>query len=286
MKKAVKRAGFTLVELLVVIAIIGILVGMLIPAVGAVSRRAAEFAIHSDVNNIEIALESFKTKYGFYPPDFSDIDNASEFLPYLNRIAPNHEEFSSGGLQIWWDEIGVNLTPETAMAFWLSGLVKDAQFPLTFPDPDLGQRVPFPAYNVQALFSNGQPVLDREREVFIDIPGKQIQTVPGTNLPDLLAIWNQTRGANKLPMLYFSASSYERVIADGGYFVGGTLVPLAPYFNSSNSTVPEEAVDRFQIITSGVDGDYGVTGDVLASGPRDRDNVCSFADGRLERLQF
>ena len=66
------RPGFTLVELLVVIVIIGILMGLLIPAIAAVRTTIAVGAIQSDLNNLDSAVETYRSKYGEYPPDFSD----------------------------------------------------------------------------------------------------------------------------------------------------------------------------------------------------------------------
>ena len=66
------RPGFTLVELLVVIVIIGILMGLLIPAIAAVRTTIAVGAVQSDLNNLDSAVEAYRSKYGEYPPDFSD----------------------------------------------------------------------------------------------------------------------------------------------------------------------------------------------------------------------
>ncbi|MGJ8648758.1 MAG: type II secretion system protein [Opitutaceae bacterium] len=62
-----KNIGFTLIELLMVIAIIGILAGILIPAVGAVRKQANIAASKSQISNYITAIQMFKGEYGYYP---------------------------------------------------------------------------------------------------------------------------------------------------------------------------------------------------------------------------
>ena len=64
--------GFTLVELLVVITIIGVIAGLAIPAIGQVRKTMLRAAMKAELNVIEQGFDSYKTKYGDYPPDFSD----------------------------------------------------------------------------------------------------------------------------------------------------------------------------------------------------------------------
>ena len=72
--KVIKRHGFTIVELLVVITIIGIISGIALAAIGGVLKNSKIAGMKTEISNIEQAIEGYKTKYGDYPPDFSNWD--------------------------------------------------------------------------------------------------------------------------------------------------------------------------------------------------------------------
>jgi prepilin-type N-terminal cleavage/methylation domain-containing protein len=61
--------AFTLIELLVVIGIMAILAALIIPITGAVSRQKLRNRTKAELRSIETAIEDYKTKRGYYPPD-------------------------------------------------------------------------------------------------------------------------------------------------------------------------------------------------------------------------
>jgi len=69
--RSVRRApaAFTLIELLVVIGVIVLLAGLSFPAMVAVKTAQARTRARGELTQIETAIETYKTKLGFYPPD-------------------------------------------------------------------------------------------------------------------------------------------------------------------------------------------------------------------------
>ena len=312
------RKAFTLVELLIVLTVIGILVGLLIPAISGGMNAARRTAIRTEMIQLEQAIESFKTEYGFYPPSFEQFnrdpsaqdqaEGRNQFLAYLNRIAPNHQENSSSfagapagssRLSIWWGKVGRHLDQRTSMVFWLSGLCKSKQFPLTGGAPNLiqafnGETATFTTpsgeqfeieRDVRFDFQPGQLVFAYANEGDLaDVSSVSVDLIDddGDSLPDLveadevpggnlaaIAGYVQAHGPTNGDKLfrYRDAPSYNFLP-----FAYATQVPGGAGDTRNRSAgdelEPDDFVNpkTFQLISAGMDGELGVPANPMGDG--------------------
>lgn len=242
------RQGFTLTEMLIAITVIGILMGLLSMAVVPALRTAREATVILEMQQLELAIEQFNQKYGFYPPSFESgirsstgtavgISTPAQLIPYIRKISPNHSELLATGigsgsatdgsrtrLEHWWVEVGQYLDQESSLVFWLSGVCRNKQFPITGGVTMAAGTVPLAAHG---LLEDGI-----EREDFFDF---KLGQIVGNDSGELVYYPHPTTGVQTLIPASVSGAIYEYVQPHAG--VDGDV------FNSPGNLVVNVAAD-------------------------------------------
>ncbi len=106
-----RPAGFTLVELLVVIAVIGILVGLLLPAVQSVREAARRTSCLNNARQLGLALHNFESSFRVFPASGWTMvgpgNPQGKYVGWRPLILPHVEQSALGDLYNralnWWE---------------------------------------------------------------------------------------------------------------------------------------------------------------------------------------
>lgn len=275
------RAGFTLVELLVVVIIIGILAALLIPTINAARNSARRATIALEMSQLESALEQYKDKNGSdYPPDFS---NPVLVSAHLGRGFPRHDRVGTNA----WITLQNNpanatngswkIDPAEALVLWLSGVSKDTLRPLTSPTTT--------------------------KSIFYEFRQERLKDIDGDGFGEYYPA-----GIDTAPYVYFhnltySTAAYPNATVYAGHAAITGIGQARAYGERlAGTNLLWYAPRKFQIVTAGIDMDFGepitlpTPGYKIAPGKAtpaganltkgDQDNLTTFSEGKtLEALQ-
>ncbi|WP_417375135.1 prepilin-type N-terminal cleavage/methylation domain-containing protein [Gimesia maris] len=291
------RRAFTLIELMIAIVIILILIGLLVPAIGAVRLRAQQAKVRSEISNLEASIALFKSEFGMDPP--------SGIILYESGSA-TWDQRSKGLIRQLWPQFDftankdingdgdvtdtILLNAGECLTFFLGGVwEKNANGNyITFgfsknpakPFLNPGHTAADPGYDSDYSATNSGrqgPFFEFDNSRFVD--------TDGDNAPEYL----DSFPSQQTPYIYLS--SYE----GRGYRTGDiTGTGLADVYRQGDPTVTPPTTDppykpkSFQIISPGADYQLG-TGGNYTSGknlPGNRsveaDNITNFVSGSLQ----
>ncbi len=285
------RRAFTLIELMVAIVIILILLGLLIPAIGAVRLTAQKAQVRTEIANLEAAITSFKADFGMDPP--------SGIVLYESGGA-TWDQRSKGLVRKMWPQFNfaankdingdgdsadtIALNAGECLVFFLGGVFErtaDGTYRVYGFSKNPAQPFLNPGSSVAALSATNSG----RRGPYFEFDNSRFVDTDGDLAPELLDAFP----SQQLPYIYLS--SYDGRGYRNADFAGTGLTDI--YRQGDPSATPPTSDPPFkpksyQIISPGIDYQFGTGGnyDPNKNFPPtrslDADNITNFVSGSLQ----
>jgi len=295
-KHAAKRQAFTLVELMIVIAIIAVLLGILVPSMLSVFGVARESQVQTEIRTLEQGIAAFKAQFGVAPPSSITLFEKPSQTPAPDRALLRgiwaRFDFNDNYTYDWngngtkgESNTSVTLRGAECLVFFLGGIRAYDNATSTLLNAMTGfSRNPASPFSVQA-------VGELRDGPFFDF--KSSRLVASNNYSNFLVYIDPLPGQSAPYAPYYYVSAYEGrgyVAADlqnGTGGSAGSALSSAYYLSTTNYLNPK----TFQIISPGVDHQFGSGGQYIESAINnncnltnraDYDNLTNFHSGRLK----
>ncbi len=287
------RSGFTLIELLIVIVIIGILMALILPAIGRVRYRAQVQQVSAELTQLDTAMSKFDSDFGVGPaselvvtedPTVTAWDsNASLILTRtrLRRIWPQLSftgkiDFNADGAFTGdsGSDSTITLTGSEALVFFLAGVMSRDQNNNAIVDPGEVSSTPtwvgFSKNPVTPFISTGS---NRIGPVFTFDPARLVDT-DGDGMMEYL----DSMPGQKTPLHFVSSNNGQ-----------GYSSAVSRYVQADGRTPLNK--DTYQLVSPGIDAALGFTPnagqagiftkDIVLTGARvqEADNIANFNPG-------